>query len=355
MHVSVVKMAAVNLTTRVYIASQFCNDVIHDLKKLNDQIEYFTLKFKNADEEGVNPNLIITQDDLDFLSPAEILITDNNLIDQLAYKLPNLKWIQGTFAGVDRPIKTLNDETFKNKGEPSFVVTRFSGECYGNMFVDYIVSFMIAIQRGFVDHILNRHNRDWAQMKQLSPSVIRNLNEVKFAILGVGAIGSFVAQQLNARGCTIFGYGLTEKTEQFIQSACLTSYSTDLQDIIADADCIVSILPHTDRTIGLLDGKFSFCKKSPVFINVGRGSVISEHYLAQALDSKLISMAVLDVFQPEPPSVDSILWTHPKVIITPHIASETRTCDLAKVFMENLSHFLKGEKLNFTVDWHSGY
>ena len=92
-----------------------------------------------------------------------------------------------------------------------------------------------------------------------------------------------------------------------------------------------------------------------MFINLGRASVISENRLIDSLDKEYISLAVLDVLNEEPLAPENPLWTHPKVLITPHIASKTRSQDLAKVFCENLDRFTHGRELKYQIDWDSGY
>lgn len=85
--------------------------------------------------------------------------------------------------------------------------------------------------------------------------------------------------------------------------------------MLSSVDYIVNVLPHTSETAGMLSGDvLKICaEKRPVFINVGRGSIIDEASLLQALEKGWISAAILDVFPVEPLPTSSALWDHPKV------------------------------------------
>ena len=141
--------------------------------------------------------------------------------------------------------------------------------------------------------------------------------------------------------------------------------TADLDDFLKQCDYIVNILPHTSSTIGLLGGgRLQQCRADPqraapppVLINVGRGSIISERDILEALDKEHISQAVLDVFVEEPLPPSSALWAHPRVIVTPHVAAVSTPEDVAEAFCQNLELYLtKGvEALQGTVDFERGY
>eukprot|EP01080_Neovahlkampfia_damariscottae_P012299 gene12299-5882_t len=116
------------------------------------------------------------------------------------------------------------------------------------------------------------------------------------------------------------------------------------------------IVPSTSKTKHILSGeKINHCKNGCVFINIGRGDVIDERSLLNALESKWIEKAVLDVFEFEPLPKDSKLWDHERVVITPHISGVTFPNDISELFMENLNLYNKGDPLKFVVDWKEKY
>ena len=96
----------------------------------------------------------------------------------------------------------------------------------------------------------------------------------------------------------------------------------DLPEFLKQCDYLCNVLPSTPSTIGLLSGDvLENCKeKKTVLINVGRGDVISNNGILNALNNQWIGGAILDVFEEEPLSKDSALWTHPQVTITPHVS-----------------------------------
>ena len=92
-----------------------------------------------------------------------------------------------------------------------------------------------------------------------------------------------------------------------------------------------------------------------MFLNVGRGDVINEESLLNALYNRWISAAILDVFAVEPLPEGSALWSRSDVVVSPHVSGLTQGKDVPKVFMENYERFLKGEVLKYSVDWEQGY
>jgi glyoxylate/hydroxypyruvate reductase A len=117
----------------------------------------------------------------------------------------------------------------------------------------------------------------------------------------------------------------------------------------------VAILPSTPDTVNLFDhDKFSQMKQGSVIINCGRGDLIDEEDLVEALDHGKLSAAVLDVMQIEPLPVNSPLWEHPKVVITPHV-SGWHLGDAVKDIAENLRRLETGEPLLHLVNRQLGY
>ena len=346
------------MNPKVYIASQFFAKTLKPiLVKLLPSVHFIEVTFENANPEAKywNWEMQVTDRDVDQLKDAEILITDNFVMGQLAYRLPKLKWLQGTFAGVDIPFKSVTKETLEKSGLPTFVATRYTGDSYGNLMFEYCLSFMISNERGFRNHERNQFTKDWTVMKSVTPPYYRLLTDLTVTILGVGSIGTVVSKLFKSVGCRVKGYSRTHKSDDYLKENGIDDFSTDLAQVLRQTDYIISILPHTPGTIHLLDGQFSACDTRPVFINLGRGSVISSNEITRAVDNEWISLAVLDVFEKEPLDSASELWTHPKVVITPHIGAETRPADLAKVFVENYIRFSNGQELKYKINWNAGY
>lgn len=95
--------------------------------------------------------------------------------------------------------------------------------------------------------------------------------------------------------------------------------------------------------------------KKSVFINAGRGNVIEDSQLLQALDKNWLSFAILDVFNQEPLPQNHPFWRHEKVLVTPHISALSRPCDIVECFVKNLDLYLAGKPLENPIDWNEGY
>jgi len=153
------------------------------------------------------------------------------------------------------------------------------------------------------------------------------------------------------------GYGRNERNEDSIKEIPLDKYSTKLDDILPECDYLINVLPSTQHTIGLLNNnKLKLCSlKKPVFINIGRGTIIDECEIINALNNKWLSGAILDVFSTEPLPETSPLWSHPDILITPHIAAVSKPKYFAQLFVENYRRFVEGKQMLYVIDWKTGY
>ena len=139
--------------------------------------------------------------------------------------------------------------------------------------------------------------------------------------------------------------------------------SAELSEVLASADYIVSSLPSTATTRGLLDGEALAAtlvgrpasRPPPTLINIGRGDLLSEESVLSALAAGWLRGAVLDVFPTEPLPPQSKLWGHSAVRLTPHVSAVSFPADVAEIFARNLQHRLAGEPFEFEIDWAKGY
>eukprot|EP00644_Phytophthora_capsici_P006396 jgi/Phyca11/127032/e_gw1.66.232.1 len=186
----------------------------------------------------------------------------------------------------------------------------------------------------------------------------RPFQSVTVGVLGLGAIGQAIGTLAKLAGFNVVGFKRELRGDEVnVYKNCAHHVSTDLSEVLRTSDYIVSILPSTPATKYLLDEtNLHLCsEKKPVFINVGRGDVISEKTIIQALDRQWFSKAVVDVFEKEPLPEDSKLWDHPNVFMTPHVAAYCFNEDIADVFVPNLNAYLAGKPLQYQVNWASGY
>jgi glyoxylate/hydroxypyruvate reductase A len=135
-----------------------------------------------------------------------------------------------------------------------------------------------------------------------------------------------------------------------------TLHGTDRDAALQRADVIVNLLPLTPATRGLLDGRlFAKLPRGASLIQTGRGAHLNQQDLLTALDSGQLQNAILDVTDPEPLPAGHPLWTHPRVRITPHIASATRPDTAVDVVLDNLRRHREGLPMLGQVDRTRGY
>src|SRR5204862_8046607 len=119
-----------------------------------------------------------------------------------------------------------------------------------------------------------------------------------------------------------------------------------LGEFAADLDYLIGVMPATSRTRRLIDADFLRALPArAVFVNPGRGGVVDEEALADALRANRLAGAVLDVFQQEPLPADHVLWRTPNVLITSHTAALSFPEDIAPIFVDNYRRLLGGEPL----------
>ena len=152
------------------------------------------------------------------------------------------------------------------------------------------------------------------------------LYDKTMAILGFGSIGSYCGKVARHGFHTrVIGIDKFEVKDPYVRTCADKIVGMDkLPEVLPEADFFVSVLPQTEETTNLLTNETCFSKMKPsaIFMNIGRGKVVNEEHLVQALIDKRIAGAVLDVTSEEPLSQDSPLWTMPNVLIYPHSADK---------------------------------
>lgn len=171
-------------------------------------------------------------------------------------------------------------------------------------------------------------------------------------ILGMGALGQAVAAMLKPIGFDVAGYSASGRAVPGVHMFDRAGLSQALMR----AEILICLLPDTPDTTDLLDaGNLALLPKGAWIINAGRGTLIEETALLDALARHDIGHAVLDVFRQEPVAPDSPLWSAPGVTITPHVAAATRSETAAAVVADNLRRAMSGQQILHLVDRDKGY
>ncbi|XP_072020170.1 uncharacterized protein in proB 3'region-like isoform X2 [Amphiura filiformis] len=284
------------------------------------------------------------------LQDAEVIVTDPWLVFPIMDKLPNLKWVQGSWAGIDGIYKVCD----QSKLPPPFIYTRLGGSLTYQL-AEYVMSYILSIERHTIRLHKAQEDKTWGLGEQIT---YRKLSDLTVGILGVGDIGSEVARVVKTFGMKTWGL-VNRDLPKDQRSSNIDEYRlvSGLPEILANCDYLCNVLPSTSKTKGILSGDaLAHCKKKPVFINIGRGDVTTEDSIINAIKNGWISKAVLDVFEKEPLPKDSLLWTMPEVIITPHCGGLTLDYSIAETFADNYQRYISGKPLKYVIeDWARGY
>lgn len=213
--------------------------------------------------------------------------------------------------------------------------------------VEWVTAHVMRHHMGIDTHI---HGQDGQWRNADYPPLAR---ERVVTILGMGALGTACGQTLAQLGFQVRGWARSPK-----QIDGITFYhGTDGVDAaLKDADIVVLLLPQTPETENTLNAdRLNLMARGGFVINPGRGPLIDDDALIAALDSGQIGHATLDVFRIEPLPVDNPFWAHPKVTVTPHIASTTRPETASRIIAEQIRRDQAGEPLQNLVDRGAGY
>jgi len=330
----------------VYIISKFTN-LPTDLKKYLPE----NVKVIPVNISGLRMNhyelIQFSERTIEGLQKAEILVTDSHCLPSLIYRLPNVKWVQITLAGVEILMNELDPE----KPLPNFTLTRFGDNYFGDLMANYVLAQIINVERKFFVYHDKQKEKIWYRSSVL-PN-FRVLSDLTVGILGSGSIGSAVGKLLKKSGSRVIAFVRQERNGA---SDSFDEASMDLKAVLKECDYICNVLPSTKFTRGLLDNDvLQNCAKKPVFINIGRGDVIQNSSIIRALRQGWISGAILDVVEKEPLPPDSELWNMPEVHITPHVGALPKCDGIAQFIAENYNKYIKGEPLMNVVSWKDGY
>lgn len=257
-----------------------------------------------------------------------------------------LRWIQTVGAGVDGVI---TPELIAS----GILLTNNSGVHAPNI-AEHLMSLMLAFARQLPQHIRAQDTHTWRH--ETWRSGIFELNGQMLLIVGLGDIGQALAKRAAPFGMNVIGVRRREgPTPEGVSNVVNID---DLPGVLADADHVAICLPLTTQTRGLFDRKTLYGMKQGSFLyNIGRGSIVDQSALIDALSDGHLGGAGLDVTEPEPLPPDSPLWDLPNAIITSHTSGVTPNYwDRAIVILEsNIERYRSGNELLNVVDLQAGY
>lgn len=260
--------------------------------------------------------------------------------------IPNLKWVATASAGVDAYVA---DDIYPH---PGVILTNSSG-AYGIAIAEHLLTVTLMLLRRMREYEEGQRQKRWKYLGK-----IRSVFGSTVTIVGIGNIGGNFAKRCKAMGATVRGVKRTpgEKPE-YIDELYLTE---ELDQAIQGADVVALCLPGTNQTQHIITEKqLNAMKPGAILLNIGRGTAIDQQALCQALESGHLGGAGLDVTDPEPLPPESPLWIMGNVVLTPHISGndslDYTTETILDLFIENLSHYVKGEPMHNVIDRKIGY
>lgn len=253
---------------------------------------------------------------------------------------PNLKAILSLGAGVDG---ILVDTELPNH----LPIVRMVDRCLTEGMSEYVLYWTIHYHRKMDVYARWTSEGRWKQLRQI------DTRHRKVGFLGLGELGTDAAKKVAALGFDVAGWSRSEKHIDGI-----TSYYGDdgLTPFLNRSEILIVLLPLTDSTRGIINAEnLAALPEDACIINCARGAHVVDDDLLAALDSGHIRAATLDVFHTEPLPNDHPYWTHPKVVVSPHMASLTVASSAADWMEQNIKLIEAGEAPLNTVDLKRGY
>jgi phosphoglycerate dehydrogenase-like enzyme len=268
----------------------------------------------------------------------DVVFGEPSLIRGVIAMLPNLRWVQSTYAGVE----PLLDPTLRK----DYLLTNARG-VFGGLMSEYVFGYLLLHERHMLERYRAQQERRWDRR------ITGTLRGKTLGLLGVGSIGTVLAG--TARHFDMKVRGFTRASES-CPDVNAYYHCPRLLEFASDLDYLVSVLPNTSETVRIVDA--SLLAQLPahaVFINVGRGSAVDEPALVRALQSGKLAAAVLDVFDQEPLPSTHPFWHTPNLLMTFHTSAPSIPADLARLFIDNYRRYAAGQPPLHVVDFEKGY
>jgi phosphoglycerate dehydrogenase-like enzyme len=259
-----------------------------------------------------------------------------------------LRWLQSLSAGVELCMQVPQIRA------PNLLVTNMRG-VDSPVIAEHAIAMMLALAHGLDVFAADTARASWSR-DRAAQTQMQMLDGKTLLVVGLGGIGTEVAQRANALGMNVVATRQGEGPSYPFVSRI--AQPAEMLQLARTADVIISCVPLTRETTGLYDDAFfAALKPSALFLNVARGQSVVTDALVKALNEKRLAGAGLDVVDPEPLPPNHPLWKAPRVLITPHISSSSDLPgnDRWVLLTENLKRYAAGGRMLQVVDVQRGY
>lgn len=271
-------------------------------------------------------------------SVCDVAIVANPDPAELA-SLPNLKWIQSLWAGVERLLSELTD--------PSIQIVRMTDPQLTETMAEAVLTWVLYLHRDMPLYRQQQENSKWLQHDVILPS------ERTIGILGLGNLGKAAASKLVQQDFTVCGWS---RSNIDIDGVTTFAGSHTFKEVLKRSNILVVLLPLTDETNQILDKEtLGSLPDNASIINFSRSAIINNQALIDHLDNNKLSHAVLDVFDIEPLPGSSPYWDHPSVTVLPHISAPTNKKTASVIAANNLCNYFKSKVISEGVNRFKGY
>ena len=283
------------------------------------------------------------------LRDAEILFTISLRPEQFTLAR-SLRWIHAPTAAVHQLL-------FPGLVNSDVVVTN-SREVHGPVVAEHVLALIFALAKKIPQAAGFQQKHIWGKEEIWNHGPRpREIAGATLGLIGLGSIGRRVAQMASALGMRVIA--VREHVEKGSPEGVEAVFPPSvLDELLKQSDYVVLAAPLIASTQGLINARrLAVMKPGACLINVGRGTQVDEAALVEALRTRSIAGAALDVFETEPLPADSPLWSVENLLITPHTASLTEKLwgRHYELFADNLRRYLARQPLRFVVDKRKGY
>ncbi len=259
--------------------------------------------------------------------------------DQMAQRFPNLELVFSIGAGIDQ---LTNIEL-----PPGAKLVRMVDDGVRSLVRDYVVMAVMSLHRDLPTYLRQQREHVWA-MGEMAWA-----DQRRVGFLGLGDLGRASIEAIRPFGFKINGWSRSAKA---IEGVNCYHGADGLDEMLSQTDILVCLLPLTDETRKILNADlFARLPRGAKLVHAGRGGHLDQEALLSALDSGQLGAAFIDVTDPEPLPAGHPMWSHPGIVLTPHIAGYTRAETAAEVTADNIGRHLASLDPVGLVDMKRGY